>query len=241
MANDAKTLKHAAGRGVSFAGLLLALTYTASFAQQPNGQSSPKTVPEILSRMADNTKGLTSYQVPFHIDMHVKKGIFSAHVPMDGTSYFKAPDKSVVKMTQVPSIAKDFANAYGWVGTPETWPSIYDITLVPTNSPGVYELRGTYKPNAPTHVAIDKSAGSTLDHVLLDVDKQTFDPVRVTWVYHNGATIVMNIVTQAVDGKYRLPQRETLDMNIPGQHATGLVTYGPYHTNIPIADATFSK
>jgi hypothetical protein len=243
MTQGMKTVKTTigAGRGVTFAGLLLVLTCAASSAQQPNVQPSAKTASQILSRMAENTKGLTSYQVAFHVDMHVMKGFFSVRVPMDGMSYFKAPDKSMVKMTQVPSVAKDFTNIYGWVGTPHTWPSIYDITLEPTSSSGIYELRGTYKANAPTHVALDKSAGSTLDHVLLDVDARTFDPIRVSWFYKNGSTIVMNVTTQAVEGKYHLPQSESLDMNIPHQHADALVTYSTYQTNIAIPDSTFSK
>jgi hypothetical protein len=167
--------------------------------------------------------------------------MFGTRVPMDGTTYFKAPDKSIVKMTNVPSIAKDFSSAYGWVGTPHTWPSIYQITLETAKSPGVYELRGVPKPGAPTHTALDKSAASTLDHALLDVDAQSFDPIRVTWFYQNGSTIIMDVTSQVVDGKYRLPQRENLVMNIPHYHATGLVTFATYQTNIAIPDSTFSK
>ncbi|MBV8637196.1 MAG: hypothetical protein JO322_03865 [Candidatus Eremiobacteraeota bacterium] len=144
-------------------------------------------------------------------------------------------------MTDVPSMAKQFAEVYGWVGTPQTWPSIYDISLVPASSSSVYELRGTYKPNAPTHAGLDKAAGSTLDHVLLDVDAKTFDPTHVTWFYRNGSTIVMDVTSQVVEGKYRLPERENLTLNIPGEHATGVVKYGTYQTNIPIADSSFSK
>jgi hypothetical protein len=226
---------------LALAAMLILVTGARSVAQQPISSPSAMTIAQILDRMSQNTKGLTSFQAPFHVDMHVKKGMFSVPVPMDGMTYFKAPDKSIVKMTQVPSIAKDFSNVYGWVGTPQTWPSIYDMTLQPTKSSGVYELRGTYKPGAPTHVGLDKAAGSTLDHVLLDVDAQTYDPIKVSWIYRNGSTIVMNVTTQAVAGKYRLPLRESLDMNIPHEHATALVTFSTYQTNIPIPDSTFSK
>jgi outer membrane lipoprotein-sorting protein len=218
--------------------VLLALTYAVGSAQTPGVQTSAPTVAEILSRMAANTKGLTSYAVPFHIDAHVKKSFISVRVPMDGTRYFKVPDKSALKMTNVPSVAKDFKEIYSWLGTPQTWPSIYDIVLRPTSAFGVFELSATYKPGAKVHPLLDKAADSTVDHILLTVDKQTYDPVRAAWIYRNGSTIVMNITMAAV-ASYRLPQRESVDMSLPGHHVTALVTFGTYQTNISIPDSTF--
>jgi len=221
-----------------FAGLLFMATQAAAYAAP--SQPSATTVSEILTGMAENTKGLTSYEVPFHIDAHFKKFIFSKRVPLDGIRYFKAPDKSALKMTNVPAQAKDFSQIYSWLGTPTTWPSIYDITLASTKSLGVYELRATYKPNSKVHALLDKAAQSTVDHILLDVDAQTFDPVRVAWFYHNGSRITMNITTGIVGG-YHLPKRESVDMSLPDHHVNALITFGTYQTNILIPDATFSK
>lgn len=226
-------------RGIILVGMLLTLSFAAGSAQTPSAQSSPGTIPEILNRMAQNTKGLTSYAVPFHIDAHFKKSFISVHVPLDGTRYFERPDKSTVKISNPPPQAKELASIYSWLGTPETWPSTYDIALVPAKSSGIYELRATYKPNSRTHELLDKAAQSTVDYVLLDVDAQTFDPVRASWFYHNGSKIVMNIKTGAV-GKYRLPQSENVDMRLPGHSATAQVTYGTYQTNVSIPDSTFS-
>jgi hypothetical protein len=228
------------GRGVIYAALVLTLTHSAGFAQSPNARSSEKTVSQILGRMAENTKGLTSYEVPFHIDGHYKKSFISVRVPLDGTRYFKVPDKSLVKIPHPPPEAKELADVYSWLGTPQTWPTTYDISLEPTKALGVYELRATYKPNSKVHAMLDKVADSTVDHILLDVDARTFDPVHVTWFYHNGSTIVMDITNGVVD-RYRLPQRESVNMNLPGHHFTALVTYGFYKTNVSIPDAEFSK
>jgi hypothetical protein len=234
----------AAIRGTILAAMLVMLAHGSTSAQSPGAQASALTVAQILDRMAENTKALTSYVVPFRIDAHVKRGMFSVRVPLDGTRYYKVPDKSLLKMPKVPSEAKALVAVYSWVGTPVTWPSTYDISLESPKTIGttaVYELRATYKPGATTHALLDSAAHSTVDHILLDVNSQTFDPVRATWHYRNGSTIVMNITAGSVDGKYRLPQHEDVDMSLPGQHATAQITYAAYQTNVAIPDSTFVK
>ena len=229
-------------RGAIVAVFMILLTCVINSAASQSAEPPGMTVSQILGRMAQNTKGLTTFIVPFHMDAHVKKGMFSVHKSLDGTGYYKAPDKSTLKFTKVPSVFKDFVSAYSWVGTPATWPSIYDITLASSSASNVYELRGTYKPGSTlTHAGLDKAAHSSLDHVLLDVDKQSFDPVRVVWVYRNGSTITMNLTIAAIEGKYRLPQSETEDMNVPGYHVTGVTTFGTYQTNVPVPDSMFSQ
>jgi hypothetical protein len=143
---------------------------------------------------------------------------------MHGTRYFKAPDRDALVMCTVPGIAKAFRNAYASLGTPATWPGTYDIALVSApaeNGRGVYELRGTYKQQ------------SNVDHILLEVDASTFDPVLVRWFYRNGATIVMSIQAGAV-GPYRLPLTETLEITFPSYRGSAVVSYGNYATNVDI-------
>jgi hypothetical protein len=182
------------------------------------------TVSQILAAMATNTAGLTSYEVPVNISGHVKKAPFSLPFSMHGTRYFQAPDKDALVMRTIPAVAKAFRNVYASLGTPATWPGTYDIVMasVPDeNGRGVYELRGTYKQQ------------SSVDHILLDVDASTFDPLVVRWFYHNGATIVMSIQEAAI-GPYRLPMTETLEIAFPSYRGSAVVSYGSYATNVTI-------
>jgi hypothetical protein len=179
------------------------------------------TVSQILAAMSANTAGLTSYEVPVHVTGHVKNGAFSLPFSMDGTRYFKAPDKDALVMRTVPAIAKTFQNVYASLGTPATWPGTYEIVLVSTpveNGRGVYVLRGAYKKQ------------STVDHILLDVDAGSFDPITVRWFYRNGATIVMAIEESAV-GTYRLPMTERLEIAFPSYRGSAVVSYGSYAIN----------
>ena len=209
-------------------GSILAMVCIFGSAQTP----APMTVQQILGRMSANTAGLTTYQVPVTINVHVHKGV-SVSVALSGTRYFKAPDKEALHMKTVPAIAKPFQDAYASLGTPMTWPQMYTISVVAPSlqdARPVYELRATYK-----------KPSSRVDHILLDVDATTFDPIEARWFYTNGATIVMNIKEQPVQGKYRLPSRETLDVSFPSYKGSGVVTYGTYIINEDVPDSTFTS
>jgi len=199
---------------------------SASLAQT----QAPLSVGEILDRMVANTKGLTSYVVPVQIEAHVFEGPISLPVRMDGTRYFELPDRSALRMSSVPSLAKEFSDVYSSLGTPLTWPQTFDITIEGTgsrNGHSVVTLQGRYK------------HPSTVDHVDLDVDTGTFDPVEARWFYRNGATIVMDIQESVVAGAYRLPEEETISVSFPAYKGNATVSYGTYQTNVAIPDSVF--
>ena len=214
-------------KGIAAAAIALFFARAAS-AQTPS--LAPMTVPQILARMAANTAGLRSYAVPVHIDAHVRNGLLSVPVSMDGERYFEAPAREAMRMRNVPAIGKQFSNVYAGLGTPQTWQTTYDIVLDGSgelNGHSVFRLRATYK------------HPSTVDRVELYVDVSTFDAVEVRWFYHNGATIVMDIDESLVEDTYRLPQRETLRVQFPAYSGNATVSYGTYSINVPIPDSVF--
>lgn len=214
-----------------FAVFPFTLLAAASSASPSSAAPPAMTVQQILSRMVANYGGLKTYEVPVTIDAHIHK-VVTLPVSMTGTRYFKLPDREALKMNSVPSIAKEFQNVYSSLGTPVTWPKTYNIDIVTpsvsTDRP-IYELRATYK------------HPSNVDHIALDVDAATFDPIQARWYYKNGATILMNIQEQLVQGKYRLPQRETLEVHFPQYSGDAAVSYGTYIVNQPIPDSVFTQ
>lgn len=208
--------------------MLLAASAAALLAAAP---PPAMTVEQILARMSENYAGITTYQVPVQINAHIRAGI-SLPVSMTGTRYFKAPAKEALKMNSVPAIAKAFQDVYASLGTPQTWPMTYNITVVTpsiSSERPIYEMRGVYKRSAK------------VDHVLLDVDAATFEPVEARWFYTNGATIVMNIQEKIVDGKHPLPAHETLNVAFPQYKGDADVVYGDYVLNQAIPDSVFTK
>ncbi len=189
------------------------------------------TVKQILAHMSANTAGLSSYQVPMHIVAHVRKGPISVPVTMDGDRYFKAPDRIALKVRSgIPEVAKAFSNTYASLGSPATWPYTYNITsqaVADVEGHQAYALTAVYK------------RPSNVDHIVLDVDATTFDPIRAEWFYHNGATVVMHMQMDVVGGKYRLPQHEEVEATFPAYRGSADVTFGQYALNVPIDDSVF--
>jgi hypothetical protein len=200
-----------------------------SVATAVTGPSLPS-VSDVLSGMAKQTAGLEAYDVPVTIHAAVKK-VISIHFTLSGERYFAAPDKEALKLKSVPAIAKAFSNIYASLGTPQTWPQTYNLQVVtpdhPTAAP-TYELLGTYK------------RSSSVDHILLDVDAGTYDPIEVRWFYRNGATIVMNVQEESI-GSYRLPAVENVDVHFPGYSGHATVNYGTYNLNITPPASVFGN
>jgi len=186
---------------------------------------------DVLSSMTAQMAGLDTYDVPVTIHASVKK-VISIPFTLTGDRYFAAPDKEALKLKSgVPAVGKAFSNIYSSLGTPATWPQTYSLQVVPPDHPTaqpIYELRGTY--NRPSRV----------DHILLDVDAATFEPIEARWFYQNGATIVMNIQEESV-GKFRLPETENVDVHFPGYSGHATITYGTYSINTTLPDSAFGS
>jgi len=194
------------------------------------GVAPAVSVPELLGKMAEQQRGLASYEVPVRMDVHFHK-IISIHQYLEGTRYFKRPDRAALIMKAPPAEAKAFQHIYEGLGTPETWPDKYTITMLPEttyNTVRVYEMQG-----------VPKKYGN-VDHVVLDVAKDSYAPVRARWFYHNGATVEMLIYETRIEGKYLLPKTELIEINFPSYEAHGTVSYGDYKINEPIQEDVFS-
>jgi len=200
----------------------------ASPSPGPTASAAP-TAADILSRMVAARKGLDSYSVPVHFDVKMHRPL-GVSMQLDGTRYFERPDKQALNMRSVPAAAKAFQQMTASLGTAETWPNTYDITLVPPDpSAGYYELKG-----AP------KNSSSTVDHILIDVAKDTLAPIRARWFYHNGSTIDMTI-ENAMAGQYLMPKTETLDLSFPSFAGHAVGHYGDYSLNQPIPASVWGQ
>ncbi len=216
---------------------LIAAVLLVGATPNPMSSSTPATpetptAGDILKKMAAANADLDSTSVPIHFDVQIRKPL-SIELPLDGTGYYQRPNKSALVMNSVPAIAQAFKKTYSGMGTPETWPHQYDLTLVPpdqTNNAAVYELKGT-----------PKNSGSNVDHVLFDVDRATLAVVRSRWYYHNGATIDMTIDNALVSGRYHLPKTQTLEIVFPSYAGHAVAQFGDYSINQPIPASVWSE
>ena len=72
-----------------------------------------------------------------------------------------------------------------------------------------------------------KDAADGVDHFIADVSDEDAPILKTQWFLRGRGSIMMQIETAAI-GKYVLPAREQVDVNVPGHHIHADITYGTY-------------
>ncbi|HEY0613077.1 MAG TPA: hypothetical protein VGC96_00495 [Candidatus Elarobacter sp.] len=179
---------------------------------------------EVLARINGHDARLTSYSVPVHISVRVKK-LLTFHFGLDGMQYFKRPARLALDVQRVPAQGRKL---FAELGTPLTWPQQYDLRLVAgSGDRGPYHLEGV-----PRH-------GGEIARMVVDVDGDASAPLHAQWWTTDGSTIDMRITEQDAGG-YELPRHAEADLNISGTKIHASIDYGPYTVNEAVADAVFS-
>ena len=128
---------------------LAATTFVAALGVAPMIPSaSGPTATDVLARVTDRDARVDSYSVPVHMDVRVHK-LFTFHIGLNGTQYYKRPDRVALDMRQIPA---QYRKLFADLGTPLTWPGAYDLKLVGSNGDrGPFRLEGT--PRHPSDIA----------------------------------------------------------------------------------------
>jgi outer membrane lipoprotein-sorting protein len=185
----------------------------------------------ILTRMEQRNANLQTYQARVHVDTHMLT--FPWLSPkLDGTSYYKSPDKYEVVFDRVPSYAKGLNKFFGDVDQPSEWQREWNIALQgEQNVDGrqLLALRLTKK------IRSDQITDS-----IAYVDPSSFEVTRMDWHYTNGGTITMTQTYKQL-GAYNVIATRHLDVRIPRVHAVADATYAQYQTNVAVSDTVFTK
>ena len=195
----------------------------------PAATATPANATQVLDHIQAYWKNLQSYQVPVTMQGSVKVSFISVPFSMDGTEYFRAPNQTKLKMNNVPSLAKGFEDTMANMGTPETWPKVYDIVLKGTATRKGhldYVLYGV--PRKPANVK----------NVTMWVNARTYAIVSVAINYNNGASLELDLNHRG-DSPYHLPTSIGVQANFPQYKGSATITYGKYQTNVPIPDSAF--
>ncbi len=210
--------------------LLLALG-TAPSAATTVPAGSPQSAADVLARSVANREELHSYQVPVTVKGSVRVSFLSVPIAMDGTEYFKAPDKEAMHLNNVPAAAKSFSNTINTMGTPQTWEASYDIVLQGTTthrSHSAYLLIGT--PRRPGNVKT----------VTMWVNAKTYALEAVSFAYVNGSALNLEMSHHGLS-PYHLPTSIALTARFPGYSGQATIAYGPYQINVGVPDSVFSQ
>jgi len=198
----------------------------------PSGAPAAPSASDVLARMTADRASLNTFKVRvgFEIDL---RAFLHLHFSPKATYYFKRPDKSELVFDSLPPAAQQFQHFYGSLGTPETWPATYDISLTSASADAgghpLYQLK-----------LVPKNNGGSLDYVQMSVDARDYGVVQEEWFYKSGATIIMQQSNERL-GKFVLPKQQIADFNFPSYKAHAVSTYDGYHLNVDVPDSVFTN
>jgi hypothetical protein len=131
----------------------------------------------LYRRMVALNAALRTYKATIHLDIELKTFPFLSP-SLDGTAYYKKPDKEAVVFDTVPALASQFKKVYPRIDPPSEWPANYDASIlgdadgatkVDDANATIASYTWTYKDGGS--VSFDQSYKSVGGNFL--VDKQT--------------------------------------------------------------------
>ncbi len=193
--------------------------------------SAARDAQSVIDRMIARNPSLLSFQTRVHVDLHMLNFPYLAQT-LEGTLYFKRPDKYEVVFDSVPAYMSGFSRLLDNIGDPDAWQRDQNIFLIGTRTIGGKPLLWL-RLTAKIH-------DDNLDHADAYIDPRSYELVRMEWHYTNGGTIVMTQSYRSEFGFVLLAaQHATVD--IPRVRAVGDATYGAYQTNIDVDDHVFTE
>lgn len=180
---------------------------------------------DVYARMQKVNANLKSYQADLHVD--VKMRSFPPINPsLDGTAYYKQPDKNAVIFNTVPVLANAFKKIYPQLEPPAEWPRIYEVT--PVSDDG----------NSSQFKLVRKKNGR-IDHVDVLVDNKTATVTEMAYYYKDGGSITFQQSYESVSGNYVI-RNQTGKVELPQYKADVASTFSNYKLNVPVDDKVFS-
>jgi hypothetical protein len=180
---------------------------------------------DLYTRMQHVNANLRSYTANLTV------GIMSHSFPflsptLQGTAYFKQPDKSAVVFDTIPALANQFKKIYPQTEPPSVWPELYDVTPVSDD--------GT----TSTFRLVRKKNGR-IDHVDATVDDHAATVSSMTYYYKDGGgSVSFTQVYDDIDGNFVI-KSQTGKVDIPHYNADVTSTFSNYKLNVEVPDTVF--
>lgn len=212
-------------------GALTALTATG-WTQTEQPTPTARTTADVIAGMQSFSKDLKSYQVPVTLRGGVKVTFITVPFQSQGTEYYRAPDEQAIHLNGAPTIARNFQTTVASMGSPQTWPLDYSMSLQ-----GTQMNRGHL---AYLLVGTPKKQGSTVKNVQMWVSVKTFALETVSFSYQNGSSLNLDFSHHG-QSPYHLPTHITVNAKFRSYAGSAQIIYGTYQTNVVIPDSVFKK
>jgi hypothetical protein len=180
----------------------------------------------LLKRMALVNAKLQSYSAKTHVDIALRTFPFIAP-SLDGSYYYKQPDKQAIVFDTVPVIAQQFQKVYPKFDPPSKWPAIYEISVLGSDS-------------ATTTLRLVPRQHGRVTHLDVKVDNASATPTEFTWTYGDGGFVTFGEQYAQVDGNY-LVKSQTGKVELPSYKADVTSTFTNFKLNVQIPDTVFAS
>lgn len=209
--------------------VLAALPATA-LTQAVQPVPTARTLADVTTGMQSFWKDLKSYKVPITLRGSVKVSFITVPFEAQGVEYYRAPDQQAIHFDNAPAIGRNFQTTIASMGSPQTWPFEYSMSLE-----GTQINRGHL---AYVLVGVPKRPESTVKNVTMWVSVKTFALETVSFSYRNGSSLDLDFSHHG-KSPYHLPTRISVNAKFPSYAGSAQVIYGSYETNVPLPDSVF--
>jgi hypothetical protein len=221
----------------AFAGLCvliaaLAAGSAAALPQTPQPSPAARNSAEVIAGMQSFWRDLKTYQVPVSLSGSVRVAFISVPFKAEGTEYYRAPNQQALHLDGAPSMARSFQTTVASMGSPQTWPLNYTMTLHGTQTNHnhlAYVLSGP-----------PKKQGSTVKTITMLVAAKTFVVETVTFSYQNGSVLTLDFSHHG-PSPYHLPTSIAVTAKFPSYSGSARLVYGTYETNVAIPASAFAQ
>jgi hypothetical protein len=180
----------------------------------------------LFKRMVALNGDLHTYRATIHLDVALKSFPFISP-SLDGTAYFKRPDKEAVVLDTVPAIASQFKKVYPKVDPPGNWTATYAVYVL-GDSEGATTFRLVPKKNG------------RVEHLDVKANDANGTITSYMWTYKDGGFVAFDQSYKMLDGNY-LIDRQSGHVELPSYKADVTSQFTNYHLNVAIADSVFGE
>jgi hypothetical protein len=184
---------------------------------------------DVLRNVVAQNARLDSYEATVDVDVHLRSFPYLAD-RLNGTAYFKQPDRFEVVFQRVPAVAKGFDRLYSDIDDPTDWAQRFDLSYI-----GQKSVSG----HADVVLRLVQKVRGMIDHEDVAIDPATWHIDSMEWHYYNGGLIAMTQQYRDAGG-YDVLAAQHATIHIPYVHAAADATYSDYKTNVAIDDDVFT-
>jgi outer membrane lipoprotein-sorting protein len=180
----------------------------------------------LFKRMVALNGDLRTYKATVHLDVALKSFPYLSP-SLDGTAYYKKPDKEAVVFDTVPALAAQFKKVYPRIDPPVEWSSLYDVYVLGDDS-GTTTFRLVPKKNG------------RVDHLDVKTDDTNATITSYTWTYKDGGFVAFDQSYKTVDGDF-LVDKQSGHVELPSYKADVTSQFSNYRINVSIEDSVFEE